>query len=521
MKPFKSITIFLTFIVLFPVLFFSVYELKRISKNEKELLIIYNKQLESILFSINLYSEDVLNTWATKISANLDEKGDPDTIFLSKFLKDIPQLQSISFSNPDGSGLRIFSTTPGVYSSGLNREIKATIADSAQKIKRLITYFQGDYRKIEPLSINDNHTAILSFFLAGRQDSLKLVVLEINAQKFIPEILGQKIQATAENRMNIGIADKAESNLIYSVGTIKDVSDLQAWKPLWLFPQFNVGISLRDQDISTLSKEKNKLTFYLILLADFFFLVAGLLIFRNIRKEVRLAQIKSEFISNVSHEIRTPLALISMYAETLEMGRIANEDKKKEYYQVIYGETQRLSGIVNRILNFSKLESGKRTYDITRFDLNDLVKKVLPSYSFHMHAKGFEHTEHLHPESIFVEADFEALSDVFINLLDNAIKYSNSTKIIEIKTGIRGAFGFFEISDKGIGIAQEHRKLIFDKFYRVARGNLAYMAKGTGLGLTIVKNIVESHHGKTEVESKLGEGSTFRVLIPLNLPDHA
>ncbi|NJO68060.1 MAG: HAMP domain-containing histidine kinase [Bacteroidetes bacterium] len=340
--------------------------------------------------------------------------------------------------------------------------------------------------------------------------------MEIDPRRFITELLGQKIQATAENRMNIGIFENTTNRNIYRIGNFENHSEFQAEKQLWLFPQFNIGISLRDQDLASLSKQKNRAMLYFILVVDLFFIASAFLVFRTIRKEVRLAQIKSDFISNVSHEIRTPLALISMYAETLEMNRLKSEDKKKEYYRVIFGESKRLSDIVNRILNFSKLESGKRTFNFSNFDLNELVEKIMLSYEYHLNIKGFAYQVELFQQSILIHADFEALSDAFINLLDNSIKYSPVLKSINVRTGIEGGFGFFEIADKGIGIAREHHKLIFDKFFRVAKGNTAYMAKGTGLGLTIVKNIVDAHQGKIEVSSKLNEGSVFRVLIPIN-----
>lgn len=515
MKNLRNITIILFLIVSLPILFLSVFEITRINKNEKELLIIYNKQLEAILFSINLHSEDILDSWASDISEIIDLKADIDTSFIPQFLSNAFQVQSVAFCSPQGESLRIFSNY-GQNNNILENNIEKVISDSAKRIKRLITYYRGGYRKIEPLGFNKEYSTTLSFFLAGDRNSPRLVILEIDAQAFIREQLGPKIQATAENRMNIGIVDKLSKQNIYRVGNITGHGDFQAYKALWLFPQYNMGINLRDQDLSVLSKQKNRLTLFMILLLDLMFIIAGYMVFRNIRKEIRLTQIKSEFISNVSHEIRTPLALVSMYAETLEMDRIKDENKKKEYYKVIFNETQRLSGIVNRILNFSKMESGKRTYSFSPFDLNDLVKRATDSYSFHLNNKGFHYKLELCPEAIPVNGDFEAITDAFINILDNAMKYSDAIKYIEIETGIRDNFGFFEIKDQGIGIAREHQKLIFDKFFRVTRGNLAHTAKGTGLGLTIVKNIVDSHLGKIEVDSKSGEGSVFRILFPIN-----
>lgn len=520
MKPFRNIAILLAIIILVPVLFFSFYELSRINRNEKELVTIYNKQLDAILFSINQYSDDIINSWASKIRLNLTPGEIPEEDFLSRFLNESPQIRSVASADMDASNVRVLASTNEQDEASFKTYISKVLVDSAAKIKRLSTYYRGGYRRTEAFASPSDNSVIYCFFLAGEQEALKIFVIEINAQRFIRELLGQKIQVTAENKMSIGVIDKLTSKVIYSIGNIRTASGFQAQKPLWLFPQFAIGIGLLGSDVSALSGARSRNALGIILFADLLFIVAALLVFRNIRKEVRLAQIKSEFISNVSHEIRTPLALISMYAETLEMDRIQNEAKKKEYYSVIFGEAQRLSGIVNRILNFSKMESGKRTYSFSTIDLNEMISRVMHSYSFHLRTKGFEYTINLCSDKTTIDADFEAVSDAFINILDNAIKYSPQERSVEVSTGVRDGYAFFQVRDKGIGIAREHHKLIFDKFYRVARGNLAYAAKGTGLGLTIVKNIVDAHHGFIEVDSTPGEGSIFRVLFPLQLLNH-
>jgi two-component system phosphate regulon sensor histidine kinase PhoR len=245
-------------------------------------------------------------------------------------------------------------------------------------------------------------------------------------------------------------------------------------------------------------------------------LAAGLfLIFRNIRKELRLAQNKSEFVSNVSHELRTPLALISMFAETLEMGRVRTEEKKMEYYQIIHKETSRLTGIVNKILTFSQMDADKKEFHLQDTDLNEVIRDILDTYSFHLQQKGF--TSHLHDgeEPLLVQADREALQEVLINLLDNAIKYSKDRKEIDIFSGKKEDMAFITVQDYGIGISKEDQKQVFDKFFRVSTGDLA-KSKGTGLGLSLVKHIIDQHGGKVTVESTPGQGSSFSIFLPLN-----
>ena len=240
-------------------------------------------------------------------------------------------------------------------------------------------------------------------------------------------------------------------------------------------------------------------------------------LYRNIRREMSLAQAKSEFVSNVSHEIRTPLSLISMYAETLEMNRVTDE-KKKEYQSVIAKEAARLSGIVNRILNFSQIQANKKTYEAKPLNLNDLVDEVLKSYFFHLRDKGFT-CELIKGEDLkMISGDRNAIIEAFINLIDNAMKYSQDKKNITIKTGRDGNFNFVEVKDEGIGIAKKHQHEIFDQFYRAPTGDI-HNTKGSGLGLTLVKKTMEAHHGKIKVESAPGKGSTFRLYFPIKNED--
>jgi two-component system phosphate regulon sensor histidine kinase PhoR len=243
--------------------------------------------------------------------------------------------------------------------------------------------------------------------------------------------------------------------------------------------------------------------------------ISGYLLYRNVNRELALAQKKADFVSNVSHELRTPLALISMFAETLEMGRVKTEEKKKEYYQIMQRESSRLTGIVNKVLTFSQMESGRKQFRHDPLDLNTIVDEVMNNYEFHLKNKGFSHDTSLSEISLPVSGDKEALSEVLINLLDNAIKYSNAQKYIQISTRQSNGMALLEVEDHGIGIPRKDRDQIFEKFFRVSVGDLA-QSKGTGLGLSLVRQIIEEHAGEVSVESEVGKGSKFIIKIPLN-----
>ncbi|MDP2037602.1 MAG: HAMP domain-containing sensor histidine kinase, partial [Ignavibacteria bacterium] len=236
--------------------------------------------------------------------------------------------------------------------------------------------------------------------------------------------------------------------------------------------------------------------------------------FNSIKKEIELAQIKNDFVSNVSHELRTPLALINMFAETLSLGRVKTEEKKVEYYGIIQQETERLSKIVNKILNFAKIEAGKWKYNFAKVDLNEILIKIYDVYKFHLSSNGFEFALNAGDKELKVLADAEAVSEAVINLIDNAVKYSGDIKKVLVKTGIEGRKAFVEVEDSGLGISQEDQKKIFEKFFRVSTKEI-HNAKGTGLGLTLVKHIVDANHGEISLKSELGKGSCFRLTFPL------
>jgi len=204
-----------------------------------------------------------------------------------------------------------------------------------------------------------------------------------------------------------------------------------------------------------------------------------------------------------------------MFSETLEMDRVKTEEKKKEYYSIISNEANRLSKIVNSILNFSKMEAGKRQFNFVDSYLNDVVENVYRSYKFHLEQKGFTFYLKKDENIPIIRVDEEAVSEAIVNLIDNAVKYSNDKKEIVIKTGQENNFAFVEVEDKGVGIPEKDQKKIFDKFFRVSSGNV-HNVKGSGLGLSIVNHIVDAHKGKIELISVVGKGSKFKLQFPYN-----
>jgi two-component system phosphate regulon sensor histidine kinase PhoR len=250
-----------------------------------------------------------------------------------------------------------------------------------------------------------------------------------------------------------------------------------------------------------------------ITLLDLVLLGAVWLVYRTLKKEMELVRMKGDFVSNVSHELRTPLSLIRMFTETLSLKRVPTEEKKQEYYITILQETERLTRLINNILNFSRMEAGKKQYNFTQTDLNEVVTKVMKTFQSHLEHEGFESVVQLQEHVSPVLADSETVAEALINILDNAVKYSGTEKYVRVSTGVTGNMVFIEVTDHGIGIDPEHQTKIFETFYRVSTG-LTNNIKGSGLGLSLVKHIMDTHGGTIELTSVPGQGSTLRLLFP-------
>ena len=278
------------------------------------------------------------------------------------------------------------------------------------------------------------------------------------------------------------------------------------------FPEYEIRIGLQDENLIDTFVQKRRWTYGIALILLLGAMLMGiLLILRDILRERRLNQLRSDFVSNVTHELKTPLTSIHLFAESVLLDRVDSESGKKEYLQIILKETERLKRMINNILDFSKKEKGKIEYKSEKVDVTALIRSALNDLNYWLEELGFTvHTEL--KEGVCVSGDPDALKQVVINLLDNAIKYSGTQKEINISMVLGKDKIRIEFSDKGIGIPESYLDKIFDKFYRV-NDNRVEGISGTGLGLTVVKEIIEAHHGEILVVSELNKGSKFTVVL--------
>ena len=241
------------------------------------------------------------------------------------------------------------------------------------------------------------------------------------------------------------------------------------------------------------------------------------LIVRNLNSELKLARQKTDFVGNVSHELKTPLTSIRMFSELLAEGRVADPAKQRSYLDIITAEAARLTRLINNVLDFSRMERGEKKYNFQPCDLVEVVRAAAQTFRPHLEAGGFKFDCPLPNTAVPVRGDADALSQVIVNLLSNAEKYSNGGKEITLELARRESplpHAEIRLLDRGSGVPRGSEEKVFEKFYR-AHDSLSSGVQGSGLGLTIARQIARAHGGDVVYEPRAGGGSCFILRLPL------
>jgi signal transduction histidine kinase/tetratricopeptide (TPR) repeat protein len=280
------------------------------------------------------------------------------------------------------------------------------------------------------------------------------------------------------------------------------------------FPPWRIEIFRHGGETSGALDLKRNFYFWTILTLVVVLISGAVLISRTIAQEMAVLRLKSDFVSSVSHEFKSPLTSIKALAERLRDGKVKDAGRMKQYFSVITQDVDRLTHLVRNILDFSKIEEGKKEYEFVDTDMGQLVNQNVEEFQREEIAKGVSIQTRIAEDIPHIELDKEAISQVLNNLLDNAVKFSAEKKEIEVVLERDGMNIILEVKDKGIGIPSHELDKIFDKFYQ-GRNAVRQSSKGTGLGLTLVKHTIQAHGGRVEVKSRLGEESTFYVILPI------
>jgi two-component system phosphate regulon sensor histidine kinase PhoR len=232
-------------------------------------------------------------------------------------------------------------------------------------------------------------------------------------------------------------------------------------------------------------------------------------------KQKKLSEIKNDFVNNMTHEFKTPISTISLTSEVLiNSTETLEKERIKQYAQIIHSEIQRMRKQVDQVLQMALLDKGDYDLNRTKVDIHALIRSTVRNLCLDRREKDISIHYNLDAKDYQVDADPVHLTNIIVNLVDNAIKYSGQAPQISFSSYNKNEFLVFSVKDKGLGISSSHKQHIFDKFYRVPTGNI-HNVKGFGIGLYYVKMLIAAHGGTIDVESEPGKGSTFTIELPL------
>jgi signal transduction histidine kinase len=333
----------------------------------------------------------------------------------------------------------------------------------------------------------------------------------------LPRAVASSLPVAAEEELVVTVRD-ATGEVVFGEEPAVAGADGEGWvseRPFsFLFTDHRIALGGRHSTPEQWARANFALNLTLSLVLGLALLGGLALVVRTAAREIRLSEMKNDFVSNVSHELRTPLASIRVFGELLRLGRAGTSAKVREYGEYIETESRRLTQLIDNILDFSRIESGRKVYELEVADLGEIVADALAAFEVRLRHRGFR-LDFRGPATPLppVRADRGAIRQALANLLDNAVKYSGDHREIRVELGRDKERAVVAVSDRGIGISRREQERIFDRFHRVGT-SLVHDVKGCGLGLSIVRHIVQAHGGEVAVKSASGAGSTFFLRLP-------
>jgi signal transduction histidine kinase len=414
---------------------------------------------------------------------------------------------SIVFSNVIGEIQPVYSLISAVFIAIIFNPLRIKVQGFVDKYFYRVKYdFRKAIKKVNQNLADCNTSKELGEILLNE---INEIIPTRKSSILIKDETGEEYKILAERNTNPSHADVTET-AINNAGFVTMI-------PLKAAPDKEIGTIMLGNKLSGIKYLDSDLE----ILKTFADNAASLLNRIDLREKIiinetekkrleELNSMKSDFVSSVSHELKTPLTSIQLFAETLMSDREISKDKQKEYAEIIYGESGRLTRIINSILDYSKIERGIKQYYFETICVNSILDYILNTMEYQFKKNNVELIKDVCAEKIFINADSDAITEVIINLLSNAIKYTDENPRIEVTLKNDNNEALISIKDNGKGIEEGEVENIFNNFYRIQKENEKHTG-GAGIGLAIVKNIMTAHEGEIKVQSEVGKGSTFSL----------
>lgn len=506
-----------------PMVSYTVFVLVERNRDEEQILSVYERQLNGIVFSVNQYCWDTFRSWTARLGPSADmacggseEKARERA---ARFVRETAPVPGVIVRcDPSAGALCI-----GAPSSGASRMLGAVdvaradrlLEENRARIDKIVNRAERGY--VQPLVVpwdTADGAMVSALFVPltfSPDVSPALTVVLVDDSLFVAEVVARKFGEMDDG--NFAFAVRTVSGQSLHATDREHTGEYELAESLWLLPHLRLLAGLRGTTLADLSAGRVRRNLVLLGFVNVVLILGIAYLVRSVRAEMVLARQKTDFVANVSHELRTPLALIRMHVETLEMGRVASPEKQRHYYRVLLNEAARLSRLVDTILDFFRIESGRREYQLAPANPREVVEDALCTYDVFLREHGFEVNRGLEGAFPAVRLDREAVSQALINLIDNAVKFSGDSRRIDVGMEAHARSVVVWVRDYGIGIPEREQQRIFEKFHRVT-GPGGGETKGSGLGLSLVSHVMKAHGGKVTVESEVGKGSTFSLYFP-------
>ncbi len=366
---------------------------------------------------------------------------------------------------------------------------------------------------------NPSHRILLRPILDESESTIGIVGMILDEEYFHDEVLPQTVNSslaefsTDSDGFALRIRN-ADGRVVYGSPGTGEFTSIRSAQLDFVFTDWSADLYHYGTTPEGAFKANLRIPMILSGLLAVAILVGLVLSLRAARHALRLSTMKSDFVSNVSHELRTPVASIRVLADLLRSGKVASPDKVSEYGGLIEAESRKLTHLVDKVLEFSRIESGQQQYEFRELEPKSFLSQIVESFRTRPISSGFEVRLSMPDRKCApVRGDGTALTQAIGNLLENAVKYSGTSRLVEVELADEEAGIRISVQDHGIGIEPGEHTRVFDRFHRAARADV-HDVKGSGLGLAIVQEIVSAHQGTIDLVSEPGKGSTFHLWLP-------